>query len=405
MTKHLKNFKTKMRYIKNGILSKLPFYKIPFHFFEQKINPSTVSNQHMLIQWAKDNFDSAIYNHDLNEDVEIKKIKTKYFNYFKSKKLIFFIQLPTALESPGVFSLFANLIETLQYMGIQAFPFNRFTDLRHLFTLHTPNIILSSSDRMYIKDWDWETLNVLKKKHSFTIGLAATIDDDGVNFPLAERLPLAKKNKVDFYFSWRNKDFINYCEGYKPYRDFNYQIFSLPLGANLLKFQPINLNIERDLDYIFLGSFNQMQYIKYFSNIFRNFNGFIGGIGWNRFSWIDNQLHAWLYARAKVGLNIHGNVQRQWASDVTERTYILAMAGVPQITDNPPLLQSIFGPNEVFVAGSPKEYDALFEYILKNPDLASNYADRAKKRILSSHTTFHRAENFVNDLLINLKIL
>lgn len=400
---NLTHYRAKMRYIKNGILSRLPFYKIPFYFFEQNINPSTVNNQHKLIQWAKDMCDNKIHNGDINEDIDIKKIKAKYFNYFENKKLVFFIQLPTAAESPGVFSLFGNLIETLQYMGIQAFPFHRFTDLKNLFTYNTPNVILAASDRLFIKDWLWDDLHILKKKHSFSIGLTASIDDDGVNNPLTKRLILAKKNGVDFYFSWVNKAFIDYREGFQPYRDFNYQIFSMPLGANLLKFQPISLNLEKDLDYVFLGSFNHMQYIKYFSNIFRDSSGFIGGMGWNRFGWVDNHLHSWLYARAKVGLNINGIGQRQWASEVTERTYILAAAGVPQITDNTPLLQTIFGPNEVFVAGSPKEYDALYRYILKNPDLASNYAKKAKERILSNHTTFHRAENLVNDILYKLK--
>lgn len=397
-------FKSEIDYMKRRILSRVPFYKIPFYFFEQNINPSTVSNQNILIQWAKDRYDNKTHDGNTSEDIEITKIKAKYHNYFDHKKLVFFIQLPVISKSPGGFSLFSNLIETLQYMGIQVFQFENFTDLKNLFTHQAPNIILAGNERMYTKDWCWDDLLIFKKKHSFSVGLTVFTNDEGGNSPLVKRLSIAKKNGVDFYFSWSNKAYISYKEDYQPYRNLNCPIFFIPQGANLLRFKPINLDIEKDLDYIFLGSYNYMEYIRYFSNIFRDFNGFIGGMGWNRFDWVDNNLHAWLYARAKIGLNINGIGQRQWASEVTERTYILAAAGVPQITDNTPLLQSIFGPNEIFVAGSPKEYDALFKYILKNPNLASSYADKARKSILSNHTTFHRAENFINDVVDGLKL-
>lgn len=87
-----------------SILSRLPFY-----FFEQRINPTTVSNQHMLVQWAKDNYDNKIHGGSVTEDVEITNLKIRYCNYFEQKKLVFFIQLPTAWESPGGFSLFWKL--------------------------------------------------------------------------------------------------------------------------------------------------------------------------------------------------------------------------------------------------------------------------------------------------------
>ncbi len=369
-----------------------------FYFFQRKINPETIKNHDTLLNWAKDNYRGKIHNEALSENIDIINLKHKYLNYFQHKKLVFFIQLPASAESPGNSSLFGNLIETIQYMGIQVFPFRKFKDLENLFAHQVPNLILADDYTMYMKDWDWEKLRNLRKMHAFSIGLTAT-GSSNINTPLRVRLLLAKKSGVDFYYSFRKQAYLNYHEDYKLYHDFNYPIVSVPFGANILKFKPIKSNLEKDLDYIFIGSCNEAEYIKHFSDIFKNYYGFIGGPRWAHSEWIDSRLHSWLYARAKVGLNIHGpGGQKQWNFEVNERTYNLAAVGIPQIVDNPPFLHSIFGPDEIFVAGSPREYNSLFGYILKNPNIASDYANKAQKSVLLSHTTFHRIENFINEI-------
>ena len=99
----------------------------------------------------------------------------------------------------------------------------------------------------------------------------------------------------------------------------------------------------RDLDYVFLASINPAKWSRYFSyltDIFINRYGYIDGPGWE-FGWsgsIDPLRDLFLYARAKVGLNLHLKEQIEWPCELNERTYMLATCGVPQLMDNPALL-------------------------------------------------------------------
>ena len=222
---NINQYKLEINAIAKQIWSRIPFYKIPFYLFEQKINPVTVNSQPMLIQWAKDYYESTVNNQNENEDTETSKLKAKYYNFFSDKKLVFFIKVPLRSQSPGVFSLFTNLIETLQYMGIQVFPFENFAALQNLFTHQIPHVILTGNEQMYIKDWQWDVLRNLKNEYSFAVGLTLFTNEEGTNNPLEKRLSIAKKNGVDFYFSWCDKTYINYSEAYQVYRDFNYPIF------------------------------------------------------------------------------------------------------------------------------------------------------------------------------------
>ena len=109
----------------------------------------------------------------------------------------------------------------------------------------------------------------------------------------------------------------------------------------------------------------------------------------------------YLYARAKVGLNLHLEEQLDWANELNERTYILAACGVPQLLDDPALLPSRFDKNGLFIADSPAEYTELFEYILNHPDKAKQKTLLAQREVFEKHTWFHRAEKLVSDLSKN----
>jgi spore maturation protein CgeB len=113
-------------------------------------------------------------------------------------------------------------------------------------------------------------------------------------------------------------------------------------------------------------------------------------------------LNRFLYARAKVGINLHLEDQIVWANELNERTYTLAACGVPQLVDNPKLLRARFSDGAMFQANSPKEYFDLFQHMLDSPKDAQAKAAVALEEVYAKHTTFHRAEMFITQLSENL---
>lgn len=158
------------------------------------------------------------------------------------------------------------------------------------------------------------------------------------------------------------------------------------------------------MSYSFLGSNNWdkvSRYHKYFHDIFKNESGFIDGPGW---PWCrDFQFNAkrdkYIYARTSVGINLHIEEQIKWPNELNERTYMLAACGVPQLIDNPGLLKYRFPADNLFVANNEKEYRALFSEIIHNPAEAKKRALKALNTVYKKHTTFHRLEKFILNLV------
>jgi spore maturation protein CgeB len=176
----------------------------------------------------------------------------------------------------------------------------------------------------------------------------------------------------------------------------------LEFGANPLVYCPVPA-VTRDLNYVFLGSchFEKLdRYWAYLKNVFAGWPGFIAGPGWKyaRYIQLPEEFHRYLYARAKVGLNLHVPFQIDAPSELNERAYNLAAAGVPQLMDFPKLLPQRLGENSVYAARSPQEYLQMFHRILANPEEALDRASMAMEQVLSRHTVFHRAEAFIDEL-------
>jgi spore maturation protein CgeB len=128
--------------------------------------------------------------------------------------------------------------------------------------------------------------------------------------------------------------------------------------------------------------------------------GFIDGPGWKhapRFQF-NRDRDRYIYARAKTGLNVHLPEQIDWACEVNERTFQLAVCGVPQVIDHPKLLDKLFSKNALFIADTPKQYSELFEMVINDPEIGKKRALTAQKEVFEKHTTFHRADSFMKQL-------
>lgn len=113
---------------------------------------------------------------------------------------------------------------------------------------------------------------------------------------------------------------------------------------------------------------------------------------------VDEPLHRYLYARAKVGLNLHVPFQLNDATELNERAYNLAACGVPQLMDNPKSLPERFRPESVYVGATPAECRQQFERMLKRPEEARERALNALEDVYAGHTIFHRANTIMSQL-------
>jgi len=96
---------------------------------------------------------------------------------------------------------------------------------------------------------------------------------------------------------------------------------------------------------------------------------------------------------------LHIDDSIDWASELNERTYILAACGVPQLIDNAKLLDGRFSKQAIFKAKNPHVYANMFEYMLNNKDECQKRAIKAMEEVFDKHTTFHRAEGFILELI------
>ncbi len=383
-----------------------------FYAFQSQINKQTWQNQKLLRSWAyqkylerkKTETKDAFLNSDrkiVREGYELrqalaKKFKNKYKNVSKIKILV---HCPPSYLSPGGYSLFNNLIQGLQYIGVETVAFwNEPT--AELLKKHKPTVLLSSDAREYKNLLDFSAIQHYRKKHSLAIGLTASLAEYG-NTPLVERLNWAKQNAISFFYSFRSPDYFTTRKEYAPFFESNFSILTVEFGANPLFYYPLP-DIEPDLPYIFLASSNSDKWSRYFSYlppIVNAYPGIIDGPGWLMVKeWLPPFLHRYAYAKAMVGINLHIPDSLDWPSELNERTYILAASGVPQLVDRPKLLNKRFSPDAVFVADSPKEYLDLFRYIVQDRDEAERRAQKAQLEVLTRHTSFHRAESFLRQL-------
>ena len=135
-------------------------------------------------------------------------------------------------------------------------------------------------------------------------------------------------------------------------------------------------------------------------DIVKRYYGFIDGPGWKHAPHFqfNRDRDRYIYARAKIGLNVHLPEQIDWACEVNERTYQLAACGVPQVIDHPKLLDKLFSKDALFIAETPKQYTAYVKTIIKDPAIGQERALNAQKETFEKHTTFHRADAFMQQL-------
>lgn len=391
-----------------------------FRRMERRIHPETLSRHQEILDWAEGMGSvevQGVDSHESGDPIQVQGnlLRAEALKLFKDrhaeglKHLRFLIHTPPSLASPGGYSAFNNLLEGLSYLGIKCRALNWEESIESVLEEFRPTIFLSSDNHSYLSRINWDSVRKFRLENPLKIGLTASLEEYG-NSPLKERLAWGKKNRIDFYFSFRSPEYVRSRAEYAPFFSEGYSVFSVEFGANPLLYFPV-AGVQKDLDYVFLASNNPdkwARYVEFLPDILRGNVGFLDGPGW-KFSekWLSPKGHRFAYARARVGINLHIDDSVQWASELNERTYILAACGVPQVVDAALLLSSRFDKKSLFIAESPSDYKRLFEQALRDPLEATARALRAQKEVYSRHTSFHRAENFAESVnrLFSDKIL
>jgi len=317
--------------------------------------------------------------------------------YRDLKQVRILIQVPDFAFSPAGNSLFSNLLEALSHLGVpcKALAWNE-TVHNHLESFR-PTVFLSSDQSEYLAKIDWQAINNYRISKPLVIGLTASLAEYG-NSPLNERLALSKSRAIDFFYSFRDRQYVNSRSEYRPFFEQKFPILFVPFAANISHYYPL-ANVPRDLNYVLLAT-RKREHDDYLWPLAHHHQGFLDGPGWlhtQGFSFNPDR-DRYFYARAKIGLNIHLPEQLQWSCELNERTYQLAACGVPQLIDHPKLLDSIFPQSSLFVANSPKEFNEAFNYILANPHEAQKRALLAQKIVFERHTWLHRANDLIRQL-------
>ncbi len=307
------------------------------------------------------------------------------------------IHVPDPVHSPAGYSLFTNLAESLSFIGVPTRTLAWEEPLAEVFAQFSPSTLLTSDHTEYLSRINWKAVSDYKQQSRLRVGLTASLEAYG-NTPLAGRLDWAKRNGVDFFYSFRDEDYVNNREEYASFMGHGFKIVFIPFGANILHYYPV-AGFERDLDFVLIAT-RKSEHASYLRSISNKYCGFIDGPGWRHapgFSF-NRARDRYIYARAKVGLNVHLPEQIQWPCELNERTYQLAACGVPQLIDHPRLIDKLFSKNAFFVADSVTQYKKMFREIMADPQKAEHRALTAQREAFDQHNTFLRAHRFVQQL-------
>lgn len=331
--------------------------------------------------------------HVLKKQVE-QEFKDKYAGNNTERVLI---HVPDPVFSPAGYSLFTNLAESLDFLGVPTHILGWHDKTDGALDKFNPTVLLSSDHASYLERIDWEAIRKYREKNHFKIGLTASLAEYD-NTPLDQRLDWARQHGVDFYYTFRDDGYVSQREEYRPFFDAGYRMLYLPFGANILHYYPV-AGFIRDLDFVLIAS-KKKEHTIFMKDIVRQHYGFIDGPCWKHAPHFkfNRERDRYIYARAKIGLNVHLPEQIDWACEVNERTYQLAACGVPQVIDHPKLLDKLFSRDALFVADTPRQYSDYFEAIINDPMVGQERALIAQKEVFDRHTTFHRADSFMQQM-------
>ena len=317
------------------------------------------------------------------------------------------IQYPPEEHSPAGRSIAGNWRDGLTHIGVETKLLKDSDDIGEVLSCFSPDVLLILEEfKNFPGEKGWKAIRRQKTNRGLLLGLGASLDIWGKH-PLEKRISHGKELGVDFFFCYadtrfRHEDKRYWGGDYEEYRKAGFPLIGVPFAANPLRYYPVG-GVDRDIDFIFLASVNadkSERYIIYLGDIVKSKHGFIMGPGWRHFPVED--IHPdrdrFLYARSKVGLNLHLDFQIDGKNELNERTFLLSASGLPQVTDAPGLLREYFSEDAFFIGRTPEEYRTMLRLALSDERERERRALKAMREVYRSHTIFQRMQEFVSNL-------
>lgn len=390
-----------------------------FHRFLDDVHPATKSGHDAVLDWAaamaaraQELETEAAYEASpdpvVRQGYELRRAALGHFRGLLrgEKRLRVLVHIPSPDYSPGGYSLFTNLAQSLEFLGLPVRELGWDDPVTEHLETFRPTVLLTSDNAPYLERIDWDAVAAYRREAGrLLIGLTASSEADG-NTPFSGRLAWAEAHGVALYYGFGCPQYYREAPAFAPLREAGREVVSVEFGANVLEYYPVP-GVVRSLDHMFLGSVNRSKWDRYrtwLGPVAAGAPGFIDGPGW---PWAGRCLmrdapqaaQRYVYARARAGLNLHLEIQARRTADLNERTYQLAACGVPQVVDAPGLLTERFSAEGLYVARSPRDYSAQHARLLADPAEAEARALTAQREVFVRHTTCHRAEAFARRLV------
>lgn len=356
-----------------------------------------------------DNFDSNsllkngfVVNPIYTQATELRNIAlAKYLNVFEKEPLQILFHLPPKSFSPGGYSWLYNLGLAFEHMGVSTFQFwDTSADLK--LNTNKETLLFTSHSPVYVEALKKSNILHNTRNHSVKIGFTAPFDISSHEMINNIFQQTKDYDLESFFYTFYDEDYISSTVLYSFLESENKKVYNLEFAANPIYHYPTPY-INKIADYVFLGSVNYdklNRYNEYFQPLFNsNYKGIVACPGWK---WSKNYQFnlandKFIYAQAKIALNLHIDIQMDSPTELNERTYQLAAYGIPQLTDNPMILKSKF--KEIgLVAADSEEYSYLFKKYYRDDAYLLELSHKAILEVYQQHLTFHRIENFLNKL-------
>lgn len=379
-----------------------------FEYFRFRVNPQTWSEHEKYINECE-----ALANEQLNQDLrndpvflKSEQLRSKTISFFENRYkektgLRIMLHVPSIQSSAAGASIFRNWLDGLRFLGVQAYELPWGSDTTVAIKTFRPTVLLTSDHPNYTQQFDWDFIQKYRSYSPLAIIMTASHEHDG-NSPNSFRLKQAQMRRISLFVSFRDDEYVQIW--LKEWTESGFRVLSIPFSANPLIYYYVPNN-NKPLDFVFLASSNLeeklQRYKRYLMAIFHRYHGVINGPGWGQDELIlTREYHRFLYAMAKIGINIHIPTSIELVSEINERSYIIACCGLFQLTDKPKTLYKVFNVDAIVSADTPSEYLEKFEYFLHCPEERLPFVQKGLECIYEGHTVFHRMDKFVQELLL-----
>ncbi|PKQ29495.1 MAG: hypothetical protein CVT60_05040 [Actinobacteria bacterium HGW-Actinobacteria-10] len=212
--------------------------------------------------------------------------------------------------------------------------------------------------------------------------------------------------RTDYLRRWRDRLVLAYGTdasdfSAESYASLGIPYLHLPFASDPEVMHP--LDVETCHDVVFVGNANsgtgRYRFIDELVGRVGKERLLLIGPGWERYD-VHPRSMAWgpdlnkVYAQSRVCVNLHNDEQclgGDVQEDANNRLFDLAMAGRPQVSNAPLVVERYFAPDEVLAYSDPGEWADAVERLLQDPVAASSLGMAARTRALRDHTWDARA--------------